>query len=88
MNQKTEKAQKKLQETKLDRERLKARYDAHVTILEGHRANIINLEKQNNEILNEWKMADQKVVDASNELKRIIDEINDQQNEAKRESVQ
>lgn len=61
MKKEIEKAQAKLQDAMLDRERKKARYDAHVAIVEGQRANIINLEKISDELLNEWKKTDTEV---------------------------
>ena len=68
-----EKTEKKLQELRLERERKKVRYDAHVVIVEGHRSNLINLESQNNEILEEWKKADEKVAEMTKELQTLID---------------
>ena len=68
-----EKTEKKLQELRLERERKKVRYDAHVVIVEGHRSNLINLEAQNNEILDEWKKADEKVAEMTKELQTLID---------------
>lgn len=85
-----EKTEKKLHELKLERERKKVRYDAHNIIVAGHRANLANLEAQNDEILQEWKKADEKVTELSNDLQTLIDKEHgriDEKNASERESV-
>jgi hypothetical protein len=87
MNPKIEKAQKKLQDSKLIREQKKAHYDGTVILVEGQRNTLKNLESRSNDSLTEFMESDRAVAEFEKQLKEIIDEINNQQNETEREGV-
>lgn len=83
MNKKIEQLQIKLQDSKLARERMKARYDAHVVILDGQRNMLRNLEEINHEILHDLTDSDNTVGEFNRQLKEAIDEFNKQDDENK-----
>ena len=81
MNKKIEQLQIKLQDSKLARERMKARYDAHVVILDGQRNMLRNLEEINHEILHDLTDSDNTVGEFNRQLKEAIDEFNKEKDE-------
>ena len=74
MNSKIEKAQVRLHEAKLERERKKVRYDAHVIIIEGHRRTLHELENMNQQLMREFMDADKAIGEFNSQLQQLITE--------------
>lgn len=69
---KIDEAQKKLKEAKEKREINKIRYDTQVVIMEGQRRTLADLERMNQELMNELMRSNDIVSDSQIELQNSI----------------
>jgi len=73
MNKEIQKIQAKLHECKMERERLKVKYDFQTVILEGQRNMLHNLEDLNQIAMREFMDSDRAVQVVNEQLKKAVD---------------
>ena len=72
MNKEIEKAQKNLNDAKMNREIKKVRYDSQLLILDGHRKGLVELENMNQNLMKEYSESDRVVDEMSKRLQEAV----------------
>lgn len=82
---KIDEAQKKLKEAKEKREISKIRYDTHVIIMEGQRRTLADLERMNQELMNELIKSNNVVSESQINLQESISNLHNLETDESRE---